>query len=525
MRALGDWIREAPERYRESPWLVLGKGPTFARRGELDLDRFCLLGLNHVVAQQRVDVAHLIDIDVVESVGEALLENADVVLMPRVPHVRLEPSLRRLEDFLPGLPVLRRLADEGRLIWYNAASSHQDPPGSPTVSVRYFSSEAAFDVLGHLGVRDITTVGIDGGVSYSGSFAHLDNATRLANGQASFDLQFVQLERIARRWGITYRPAFEPLRVFVGCSEEELVPAHVLAHSIRQRSSIPVSVAPMSGLDLPMPAKRENCPRTAFSFARFAIPRLAGYHGRALYLDSDMLVFGDIAELDALEFGEATVLCTYQYAPEAWQDNASFKPGRQFSVMVLDCDRLRWDVEGIVRGLDAGAYSYAELMFDLCIVPPAQIADTVPTTWNHLEHKDDGTRNVHFTVVPTQPWRSYDNPLREVWLHGYREAMATGAVPVALVRAGVSRGILTPDLLDALELAPKPAPLNPLALELDAVRQRLAALEESTVRRRVLRAGLRTATPVLERMRTQAPSHRVTQTAERAARRIRGMLS
>jgi Glycosyl transferase family 8 len=37
--------------------------------------------------------------------------------------------------------------------------------------------------------------------------------------------------------------------------------------------------------------------RTGFSFARFAIPELAGYQGRALYLDADMLVFNDLAFL------------------------------------------------------------------------------------------------------------------------------------------------------------------------------------------------------------------------------------
>lgn len=524
MRSLTDWLRDAPPSYRTKPWLVLGKGPTFGRRDELDLEAFCLLGLNHVVAQQRVDVAHIIDVDVVEALGEDLLRNADVVVMPRVPHVRMAPSLRALEAFLPALPVLQTLSDQGRLVWYNAASSDRDFAGSPTVHVRYFSSEAAFDILGHLGARQIRTAGIDGGIAYNSAFAHLDSKTRLANGQPSFDLQFVQLDRICRRWDIEYRPAFEPLRVFVGCSDDDLLPAHVLAHSIRSRSSIPVSVAPMSDVEHTMPTKRENRPRTAFSFARFAIPRLAGYHGRAVYLDSDMLVLGDIAELDALEFGDATVLCTYQHAPEAWEDNASFKPGRQFSVMVLDCDRLRWDVDQIVEDLDQGRYTYEQLMFDLCIVSPDDIADTVPPTWNHLERRDSDTRNVHFTVVPTQPWRSTDNPLRELWLQGYREAVTAGAVPIDLVRSAIERGVVTPDLADAINFAPAPPSPDPLAVELDATRERLRTLEDATLRRRLLRFALRAASPALERMRSQAPSHALTLSVERTARRFRGLL-
>ncbi len=64
MIELRDWIRQS--RFAPKPWLVLGKGPTFARRDEFPLGDYNLLGLNNVVAEQRVDVAHIIDIDVVE---------------------------------------------------------------------------------------------------------------------------------------------------------------------------------------------------------------------------------------------------------------------------------------------------------------------------------------------------------------------------------------------------------------------------------------------------------------------------
>ena len=526
MKSLGAWLAEIPAEWRNMPWLVLGKGPTFSHRDEVDLSGYRVLGLNHVVAQQAVDVAHVIDLDVVDACGEQLYRNAGVVVMPRVPHVRMAPTLRWLDDFLPAYPVLQRLEEEGRLVWYNASSSDRAVEGSPVVDVRYFSSEAAFDILGRMGVRTIRTLGIDGGVAYSTAFADLDSKTRLANGQPSFDLQFVQLDRTCRRWGIDFRALHEPLRVFVGCSDDDLLPAHVLAHSIRERSSRPVSVVPMAALEVPTPAKRENRPRTAFSFSRFAIPKLAGHHGRAVYLDSDMLVFGDIAELDELPFDGATVLCSYQHAPEAWQDNEHFHPGRQYSVMVLDCDRLDWDVENIVADLDAGKYTYEQLLFDFCLVPEELIADRVPSEWNHLERYDEGvTRNVHFTVVDTQPWRSYDNPLRDLWISAYREALAAGAVPPSLVRDGIERGVLTADLADHLDMAPAVPAVDPLAIELDATRERLKALEGRRLRKRLLRAGLRTFSPALELLRTRAPASPLTAGIDRAAKRARRTLS
>jgi hypothetical protein len=57
------WIKETP--FPNKPWLVLGKGPTFARRDEFPLGDFNLLGLNNVVDTMAVDIAHIIDLDVV----------------------------------------------------------------------------------------------------------------------------------------------------------------------------------------------------------------------------------------------------------------------------------------------------------------------------------------------------------------------------------------------------------------------------------------------------------------------------
>src|SRR6185503_8940444 len=118
-----------------------------------------------------------------------------------------------------------------------------------------------------------------------------------------------------------------------------------------------------------------------------------------------------------IPFGEQTVLCTNQpEPPAAWRDNSWFHAGRQMSVMLLDCSRLNWKIEEIVRGLDEGRYNYGQLMFELCLVKPNQIADRIPPEWNCLEwHDPSRTRLLHYTVVPTQPWKNDDNPLRAVW--------------------------------------------------------------------------------------------------------------
>lgn len=524
MIELKEWI--ATSRFPDRPWLLLGKGPTFARRDEFDLGAYNLLSLNHVVRELKVDVAHVIDVDVVETCGDALVRNCEWLLMPRVPHVQHRASLRPLEDFVDAIPVLRELDRAGRLVWYNAETGPAYP-GSPVIEVKWFSSEAGLNLLAAMGAKTVRSLGIDGGQSYSSAFEQLSNSTRLANGLPSFDAQFAEIERIVRLRGLDYRPLIEPVRVFVGADETQLVAARVLEHSIRRHTDALVRVSPMLDLHPPVPKKRENRQRTTFSFSRLMIPQLAGYRGRAIYLDADMQVYGDIRELWEAPFGEHHVLCTTQdEPPERWKNSTWFHPGPQMSVMVLDCGALDWDIEEIVADLDAGRYSYADLMFRLCIVPAERIDPTLPPTWNHLEAYELGeTRLTHYTNIPTQPWRSNENPLQELWMAGYRDAVAAGAVPPHEVEQAVAKGHVRRELLDAVTDAPAPARADrsSTAIELDAARRRIDELHGRQLRGRAKQALTR-FTPLVRAARERGPGSPVGSAIERGAHLLRRVL-
>ncbi len=524
MIGLTEWMGST--RFPDRPWLVLGKGPTFSRRDEFDLGAYNLLSLNHVVRELKVDIAHVIDVDVVEACGAALLENSRWLLMPRAPHVQSRASLRPLEDFVAVIPVLRELDRAGRLIWYNAETGPAYA-GSPVIEVKHFSSEAALNLLATMGATTVRSLGIDGGQTYSSAFGQLSNTTRLANGLPSFDAQFTEIERIVRVRALDYQPLVEPVRIFVGADESQLVAARVLEHSIRKHTDALVRVSPMLDVGAPLPKKRKNRPRTAFSFNRFMIPELAGYRGRAIYLDADMQVFGDIRELWDAPFDGHHVLCTTQDEPPArWKGSSWFHPGPQMSVMVLDCGALDWDVERIVADLDAGRYSYADLLFGMCIVPPERIDTTLPVTWNHLETYQPGvTRLVHYTVVPTQPWKSLDNPLRGLWMDGYREAVADGAVSPSEVQEAVARHHVRRDRLDALSAAPPPSRTDrsSTALELEAARRRIDELHGRQLRGRIRRALARLS-PLVRRARARGPASRLGVAVERGALVLRRLL-
>lgn len=239
------------------------------------------------------------------------------------------------------------------------------------------------------------------------------------------------------------------MRVFVGTDESQTVPTKVLEYSIKKHASRPVEFHAMTADGMPLPKDKKNQPRTGFSFCRFTIPQRCGYRDRALYLDADMLVFTDIAELWRIPFGEQMLLCTWQgEAPADWRNNPAFQTGRHYAVMLLDCERLRWDVREIVRGLDEGRYDYRQLMNDMCIVPTDKIDHRLATAWNSLEQYVPGvTKNIHYTVVPTQPWKCRTNPHGAIWDQYLAEAIAAGVVTREHIESGVQKKLIHKDLL------------------------------------------------------------------------------
>lgn len=242
-----------------------------------------------------------------------------------------------------------------------------------------------------------------------------------------------------------------PMRVFVGCSENDMIPAKVLEHSIRKHASRPVEFVPMLQ-KVARARHKKNRAVTRFTFKRFQIPALAGYRGRALYMDSDMQMFADLAELWRIPFGEHQVLCSVQLeTPERWRNaDSNFHPGRHFAFMLLDCSRLEWDADDIVRRMDEGEYTYKELTKDLCIVPSDAIGETIAPEWNSLEKYEPGvTKNLHYTVIRTQPWRYPGNPLEEVWMREFREVVREGGITLAEVLHAIQNRWVRPELADA----------------------------------------------------------------------------
>lgn len=450
-----DWM--ADQGAEKQPWLMLGKGPSFEKRNQYELSAYRLLSLNHVVRELQVDLAHVIDIDVVATCGDAIENNAHALVMPWFPHIKNLVGQKTLEQWTAELPVLKRLANARRLLWYDLSTSKEMHGTHPVVRATSFSAEAALHVLALAGVKRVRSLGVDGGASYSQSFEDLKNVTRLNNGHASYDLQFEGFARTLLSTGVDFAPLDieSPIRVFVGSQEEQMLAVRVLEYSIRRHTSMTTQVVPLHtcGIEFPLPKDRANWPRTPFSFQRFAIPAQAGHRGRAVYLDSDMQVFRDMRSLWTLPFDGADVLASQGAADTARRP--------QFSVMLLDCERLAWTPATVIEALDSGRLTYAQLMYEMALA--TRVHASIPPEWNSLESFEAGrTCLLHYTDMNTQPWVHRANPLGWLWVRELASALKDGFITMDEVHEHVNRGWVRPSILGEISIRPIRWPLHPL---------------------------------------------------------------
>ncbi|MEO5861678.1 MAG: hypothetical protein ABIQ03_04360 [Burkholderiales bacterium] len=228
------------------------------------------------------------------------------------------------------------------------------------------------------------------------------------------------------------------IRVFLAATKAEWLPARVLEFSIRETTALPVEITRIcdAGRKIPMPRATKNRPKTPFSFQRFLVPELCGYKGKAIYLDSDMQVFRDISQLWIWPLDDCDLQTVF-----------GEQEGRrgQFSVMLLDCERLRWNIDDIVAQLDAGILDYAGLMYKMRVVN--KIGLDISPHWNGLECFDpDRTCLLHYTDMNTQPWISAANRLGHLWVKCLRRALASGFISGREIEREINDGHVRPSL-------------------------------------------------------------------------------
>ena len=135
----------------------------------------------------------------------------------------------------------------------------------------------------------------------------------------------------------------KPIPVFVGYDPREAVAYHVCVNSIIRNASAPVAIIPVA-LNLFTDYKETHGDNSNhFVYTRFLVPYLMDFKGRAIFIDGDMVVRGDIIELyESLKTAHDVAVVKHDYKtrmPVKYMGapNEDYPRKNWSSVIVWDC--------------------------------------------------------------------------------------------------------------------------------------------------------------------------------------------
>lgn len=174
-------------------------------------------------------------------------------------------------------------------------------------------------------------------------------------------------------------------KIFIGYDERQPLSFTVLSQSIIAQTSEPVAIIPLK-LDT-LPIKRKGL--TPFTFSRFLVPYLCDFRGTALFLDVDITLNADIAQLFKL--------ADPQYAVQVSKNEHEFEWA---SVMLFNCEH---PANAILTPETVETHND---MHRIGWCKPEEVGD-LPREWNQLVGYDKPNENaklVHYTQgVPAYP--------------------------------------------------------------------------------------------------------------------------
>ena len=221
------------------------------------------------------------------------------------------------------------------------------------------------------------------------------------------------------------------VRLFIGFDPREAAAYHVCAQSIIERSSLPLAITPLHSANLPgFDGQKDGS--NAFIYSRFLVPYLCDFSGCAIFIDGDMVVNADIAELWALRerfaMNKACAVVKHDYATQHPRKylgtpletgNESY-PRKNWSIVILwNCGHYANRI--LTPELVAEASGKQVHRFEW--LRDEQI-DDLPGEWNHLvgEYPEKESKLYHFTLgVPG--FERYARDEGAVLWHEARERM------------------------------------------------------------------------------------------------------
>jgi lipopolysaccharide biosynthesis glycosyltransferase len=218
----------------------------------------------------------------------------------------------------------------------------------------------------------------------------------------------------------------KPIPIFVGYDPREAIAYHACVNSIIRNSSVPVAIVPVALNLFRDYTETHTDGSNHFIYTRFLVPYLMGWQGWAIFIDGDMIVRGDIAELWEMRAMAADVMVVkHDYKTKRKEKylgsiNEDYPRKNWSSVILWNCSsypnrRLTPDFVQNSTGSYLHRFSWLE---------DSRIGE-LPAEWNWLPDEygaNPDAKLLHYTLGTPCFHEFADTPQAEEW---HRERIFT----------------------------------------------------------------------------------------------------
>lgn len=214
--------------------------------------------------------------------------------------------------------------------------------------------------------------------------------------------------------------------VYIGYDSRESIAYHTCANSIIRQSSEPISLIPLALCLLKGYEEKHTDGSNHFIYSRFLVPHLQNYNGWALFLDGDMILRDDIANLWAMrDDSKAVMVVKHDYKTRMTEKylgakNENYPRKNWSSVILWNCaHELNQQITPEFVQAATGAQLHR-----FTWIPDDKIGE-LPIEWNWLPDEFGSNNNaklLHYTLGTPCFHDFASTPMAEEW---HRERIYT----------------------------------------------------------------------------------------------------
>ena len=216
------------------------------------------------------------------------------------------------------------------------------------------------------------------------------------------------------------------ISVFIGFDPRESIAYHVCCNSLIRHATQPLALHPLSLKSLHQYSETHTDGSNNFIYSRFLVPYLMNYKGWALFIDGDMLLRADIAQLWSMRDSSKAVMCVqHNYQTRAavkylGARNENYPRKNWSSVVLWNCEHpanrvLTTDFIMQAKGAQLHRFTWLD----------DALIGALPKEWNWLPDEfgeNQDAKLLHFTLG-TPCFHEYaDTPMGSEW---HRERQLT----------------------------------------------------------------------------------------------------